>query len=67
MKPLTRDISITLIVKLLLLITLWWVCFKGVEKPSKDPRQWLLGSNALNIKQSIKTVSETYPSFEVKP
>lgn len=62
MKPLTRDISITLIVKLLLLITLWWVCFKDAEKPTKDPQRWLLGSSSLNIKQSIQTVPETYPS-----
>lgn len=44
MKPLTRDIVVTLIVKLSLLIALWFVCFKNVEKPSKDVRQWLFGT-----------------------
>lgn len=44
MKSLTRDILITLIVKFSLLITLWLVCFKDVEKPTKNTQQWLLGS-----------------------
>ena len=50
MKHLTRDILITLAVKLLLLITLWWVCFKDVEKPTKDTRQWLLGPSFFDVK-----------------
>ncbi|WP_342447550.1 cytochrome oxidase putative small subunit CydP [Legionella israelensis] len=45
MRPLTRDILVTLIIKLSLLIALWFVCFKNVEKPSKDVRQWLLGTD----------------------
>ncbi|HHF7345034.1 TPA: cytochrome oxidase putative small subunit CydP [Legionella feeleii] len=45
MKPLTRDILLTLLVKLLLLIALWWVCFKDVEKSSKNTQQWLLGTS----------------------
>ncbi|MCC5013975.1 MULTISPECIES: cytochrome oxidase putative small subunit CydP [unclassified Legionella] len=45
MKPLTRDILLTLSVKLLLLIALWWVCFKDVEKSSKNTQQWLLGTS----------------------
>ncbi|MDR3443579.1 MAG: hypothetical protein P4L65_11300 [Legionella sp.] len=44
-KPITRDILVTLIIKFSLLITLWVVCFKGVEKPRKEnTAQWLLGS-----------------------
>ena len=45
MKPLTRDILLTLSFKFLLLITLWWVCFKDVEKPKKSTGQWLLGAS----------------------
>ncbi|MCW8400011.1 hypothetical protein OQJ26_14600 [Legionella sp. PATHC038] len=43
-KPLTRDILITLIIKFSLLILLWIICFKGVEKPHQSNEQWLLGS-----------------------
>lgn len=32
LKTLTRDISLTLIVKLGLLFLLWWVCFKDHPK-----------------------------------
>lgn len=42
-KPLTRDILLTLIVKLSMLFVLWTVCFKNVEKPNKNTEQWLLG------------------------
>lgn len=45
MKPLTRDILITLLVKFSLLFTLWLVCFKDVQKPPKDTKLWLLGSS----------------------
>lgn len=57
MKTLTRDILVTLIVKITLLITLWWVCFKDVEKPVKDTRQWLFGSGTYTINKH--RVSET--------
>ncbi len=43
MKSLSRDVVLTLIIKLSLLFILWFVCFKGVEKPSKNAQQWLLG------------------------
>lgn len=45
MKPLTRDISVTLIIKLSLLFALWFVCFRGVQKPVQSTRDWLLGTN----------------------
>ncbi len=41
MKTLTRDISVTLIIKLALLMALWFVCFRGVHTPMKKDRQWL--------------------------
>ena len=45
MRSLSRDIKLTLLIKFSLLIILWLVCFKGVEKPSMSTQQWLLGSN----------------------
>ena len=45
MKPLTRDVTLTLLVKLVLLFALWFICIKGVDKPEKDTRQWLFGGN----------------------
>lgn len=36
MKSLKRDITFTLILKLILLFLLWWVCFRGVEKPTQQ-------------------------------
>ncbi|KTD10484.1 cytochrome oxidase putative small subunit CydP [Legionella hackeliae] len=57
MKPLTRDILLTLSVKFALFFLLWFVCFKDVEKPAKDMRQWLLGSSL----QSDTTVTRTKP------
>jgi len=50
MKPLSRDILITLTVKCMLLIALWWVCFKDAEKPTKDTRQWMLGTSFSDAK-----------------
>ncbi len=43
MRSLARDIQLTLIIKFSLLIILWLVCFKHVEKPSMNRSQWLLG------------------------
>jgi len=57
MKPLTRDIVITLTVKLMLLFALWWVCFKHVEKPSRDPHQWLIGAGSPQISKVDKSKS----------
>lgn len=54
MKTLTRDISITLLVKFILLFLLWWVCFSHVKKPVMDTGQWLLGSVVIDEKSSMK-------------
>lgn len=43
-KPLTRDILLTLIIKFSLLFILWAVCFKHVEKPHRTTEQWLFGT-----------------------
>ena len=42
MKPITRDIITTLIIKFTLLISLWIVCFKNVDKSQLDTNHWLL-------------------------
>jgi len=47
MKPITREISFTLFIKLTLLFILWFICFKGHHKPIKDSREWFLGANAV--------------------
>ncbi|KTD23246.1 cytochrome oxidase putative small subunit CydP [Legionella londiniensis] len=52
MKPLTRDVLVTLLVKFTLLTALWVLCFKGIEKPQKDARQWLLGSEVNKIQST---------------
>ena len=44
MKPITRDIITTLIIKFTLLTALWFVCFKHVDKSAINTQQWLLGS-----------------------
>lgn len=44
MKPLTRDILITLSIKFSLLFLLWFLCFKNVEKSRQSNEQWLLGT-----------------------
>lgn len=44
-KPLTRDILITLVVKFSLLILLWIICFKDVERSHQSNEQWLLGTS----------------------
>lgn len=48
MSTLTHDIRVTLIVKFLLLIVLWFVCFKGAEKNTVSMQQWLYGSSEHN-------------------
>jgi hypothetical protein len=46
-----RDIRRTLLIKLLLLILLWLVCFRGTEKPVVNGPSWLLGTNISTPKQ----------------
>lgn len=45
MNKLARDIRITLVIKFLLLIILWVVCFKGAVKNTVSMQKWLYGSN----------------------
>lgn len=50
MKILTRDISLTLILKILLLLMLWWLCVKDNKPTLKSPNEWLLNQSSLNAK-----------------
>lgn len=49
MKPITRDIVVTLFVKLTLLFALWWVCFKDVHKPNITAVEWIMGDKSHSI------------------
>lgn len=46
MKSLTRDVLITLSVKIVLLTALWCICVKDVKRPRTSEVVWMLGSNA---------------------
>lgn len=46
MKPFTRDITLTIIVKMGLLFLLWWVCVKGMHPVLSSSQEWLLGKQA---------------------
>ena len=49
MKPLTRDISLTLIVKLLLLFLLWWFCVRTMHPTLEKKDVWLLGAKKQTV------------------
>ena len=65
MKKLTKDISLTLSFKLVLLVLLWWFCFKGAEKNTIDLPQWLYGINKQHGVIPSKTVSSLSDSTVV--
>jgi hypothetical protein len=44
MKPIARDISVTLLIKLILLFLLWFFCFKGNHQTVKNAQLWFLGA-----------------------
>lgn len=43
MKELSRDITLTLCIKLLLLVLLWWFCVKGMHSVLSSNQEWLFG------------------------
>lgn len=45
MKPFARDITITLTIKMILLVLLWWVCVKGIHPVLSSSQAWLLGAD----------------------
>lgn len=47
MNTITRDIRLTLLIKFLLLMVLWIVCFKGAGKNTVSMQQWLYGSSVI--------------------
>ncbi len=49
MKPLTRDISLTLIIKFLLLFLLWWFCVRTMHPKNEKNDAWLLGSKSQSV------------------
>lgn len=44
MKPFTRDITLTITIKMILLFLLWWVCVRGMHPVLSSSQEWLLGS-----------------------
>lgn len=44
MKPITKDVLVTLSIKLLLLFCLWFLCFKPYKHHHVDMKQWLMGA-----------------------
>lgn len=45
MNMFAKDIVRTLLIKLVFLLTIWFVCFKGVPKNNIVLSQWLYGAN----------------------
>lgn len=45
MKPFTRDITLTITIKLILLFLLWWICVRGMHPVLKSSQEWLFGTN----------------------
>lgn len=68
MKTISRDISLTLMIKLLMLFILWYVCFKGMHKPVNDVSRWLLGSNSgTQVAGNDKSSSQLINKSKVNP
>lgn len=53
MKHFGRDIRLTLIIKLALLMLLWFFCFKGAEKNKISADKWLFGSDSV-LSKTVK-------------
>lgn len=43
MKPFTRDITLTITIKMILLFLLWWVCVRGMHPVLSSSQEWMLG------------------------
>ena len=65
MRTLARDIKLTLIIKFSLLIILWFICFKNVEKPSMNTQQWLFGTK-LHANKPIEATHGVKNSYSNK-
>lgn len=53
LKPLTRDISLTLILKLLLLFLLWWFCVRTMHPTLETKDAWLLASKKQAVSSQL--------------
>jgi hypothetical protein len=60
MTQLTRDIQLTLLIKIILLTALWMICFNGAVKNTVSPQQWLFGEvkSCQNPSDSIKRMPQ---------
>ncbi|MFA6303352.1 MAG: cytochrome oxidase putative small subunit CydP [Legionella sp.] len=56
MKPLSRDIVVTLSCKIVLLILLWWVCVRGMHPQLLSGQEWMLGKQLPKASQSNNNV-----------
>lgn len=54
MKSFTRDITLTITIKLILLFALWWVCVRGMHPVLESSQEWLLGKQ----KQSVSSKNQ---------
>jgi hypothetical protein len=45
MKPFTRDITLTITIKLILLFLLWLGCVRGMHPVLTSSQEWLLGKS----------------------
>lgn len=49
MKSLKLDISLTLLIKFILLFVLWWTCVRGMHHDLTPTKEWLLGSKPQQV------------------
>ena len=54
MKPLTRDITLTITIKLILLFLLWWVCVRDMHPVLSKKQEWLLGKSEQPVISQIE-------------
>lgn len=53
MKPFTRDITLTIVVKMILLFLLWWVCVRGIHPVRSSGQEWLLGNTEQPVHSQV--------------
>ncbi|HBI21033.1 MAG TPA: hypothetical protein DDY37_00335 [Legionella sp.] len=62
MKRFAHDIQFTLVIKGILLVLLWVVCFKGAERNTTQASQWLFG-----IMPAQQSTQPTHAPSEMTP
>lgn len=53
MKTYARDITLTLIVKAILLFLLWYVCVRGMHPTLSSSKEWMLGKEGQSISSGL--------------